>query len=83
MMLSESPIFSGNEEILPGITVRDFWAWALGDLRLNSTRGMLAQFLVAKALGDTRPYDEGWGNFDVLIPDGIRVEVKSLGYLQS
>jgi hypothetical protein len=65
------------------VTVRDFWAWALGDLRLNSTRGMLAQFLVAKALDDPRLRDDGWGNFDVLTPEGIKVEVKSSGYLQS
>ena len=77
------PLLSGAEEILPGVTVRDFWAWALGDLRLNANRGMLAQFLVARALGDERPRDDGWGNFDVLTPEGIKVEVKSSGYLQS
>jgi hypothetical protein len=74
---------SGDEPLLPGATVRDFWAWAMGDLRLNSTRGMLAQFLVARAVVDTRRHDDGWGNFDVLTPEGIRVEVKSSGYLQS
>ncbi len=74
---------NGTEPLLPGITVRDFWAWAMGDLRLNATRGMLAQFLVARAVGDTRPNDEGWGDFDVLSPEGIRIEVKSSGYLQS
>jgi hypothetical protein len=69
--------------MLPGTTVHQFWAWALGDLRLNSTRGMLAQFLVAKALGDARPRDDRWGNFDVLTADGSKIEVKSSGYLQS
>jgi hypothetical protein len=43
----------------------------------------LAQFLVAKALGDIRLRDDGWGDFDVLTPEGIKVEVKSSGYLQS
>jgi hypothetical protein len=81
--LVESPFLTGNEELLPGTPVFQFWAWALGDLRLNSTRGMLAQFLVAKALGDPRYRDDGWGNFDVLTPEGIKVEVKSSGYLQS
>jgi hypothetical protein len=83
IMLVEAQPLTGAEHILPGVAVRDFWAWALGDLRLNSTRGMLAQFLVAKALGDPRLRDDGWGNFDVLTPKGIRVEVKSSGYLQS
>lgn len=74
---------SGDEELAAGITVRDFWSWGFSDLRLNTVRGMLAQFLVARALGDERVTDEGWGNFDVLTPEGIRVEVKSSGYLQS
>ncbi|MDP9441823.1 MAG: hypothetical protein M3P34_06545, partial [Actinomycetota bacterium] len=71
------------EPILPGVTVRDFWTWALGDLRLNTNWGMLAQFLDARAVGDDRPRDDRWGNFDVLTPEGVRVEVKSSGYLQS
>lgn len=74
---------SGDEEFVPGLTVRDFWSWAFSDLRLNTTRGLLAQFLVARALDDDRPTDEGWGNYDVRTPTGIRVEVKAAGYLQS
>ncbi|MDP9359217.1 MAG: hypothetical protein M3R02_28820 [Chloroflexota bacterium] len=80
---NEAPLLTGDEPILPDVTVRDFWAWALGDLRLNANRGMLAQFLVAKAVGDTRLRDDGWGDFDVLTPERIEVEVKSSGYLQS
>lgn len=74
---------SGEEEILPGVRVVNFWAWALGDLRLNSTRGLLAQFLVAQAVGDARRGDDGWGPFDVESDSGIKIEVKSSGYLQS
>lgn len=73
----------GTESLLCGVTVRDFWAWAMGNLRLNATRGMLAQFLVARAVDDTRPMDDGWGNFDVLSSAGIRIEVKSSAYLPS
>ena len=80
---AEMAILTGGEPLLPGVSVRDFWAWALGDLRLNSARGMLAQFLVAKAVGDARLRDDGWGDFDVLTPEGTKVEVKSSGYLQS
>lgn len=29
----------------------DLWQFALGELRMNNTRGYLAEFLVAKALG--------------------------------
>ena len=74
---------TGDEEFAPGISVRDFWSWGFSDLRLNTLRGMLAQFLVARALGDERAVDEGWGNYDVLTPEGIRVEAKSSAFLQS
>jgi hypothetical protein len=82
-VVAEPEPLTGVEQVLPGVSLWDFWAWALGDLRLNSTRGMFAQFLVAKALSDPRLRDDGWGNFDVLTPEGIKVEVKSSGYLQS
>lgn len=64
------------------LTLADFWSWAFSDLAANTTRSTLAEFLVARALGDRRPGREEWANFDVLTPDGIRVEVKSAGYLQ-
>jgi hypothetical protein len=83
LLPSDIAQLTGDEPILPGVTVRDLWAWALGDLRLNANRGMLAQFLVAQAVGDQRLRDDGWGNFDVLTPEGVKVEVKSSGYLQS
>lgn len=64
-------------------TVGDFWAWAFSDLRSNVVRGVLAEFIVARALGADRPLRDSWDNFDVLAPDGTRIEVKSSGYLQS
>ena len=50
---------------------------------MNVTRGVLAEFLVAAAVGDPSPLRHAWDNFDVTTPDGIRVEVKSSAYLQS
>lgn len=64
-------------------TVVDFWRWAFSDLRDNTIRGVLAEFLVASALGLTEMRRKGWDNFDVLTQSGIRVEVKASGYLQS
>lgn len=64
-------------------TVGDFWTWAFSDLRENITRGILAEFLVAKAVGDPSPLRHAWDNFDVTTPSGVRVEVKSSAYLQS
>lgn len=62
-------------------TVREFWAFAMSDLRMNNVRGYLAEFLVAKAVGAIGSRVE-WDAYDVLTPEGIRVEVKSAGYLQ-
>lgn len=61
--------------------VKDFWAYAMRDLRTNTTRGLLAEWLVAKAVG-ADPHEE-WESFDVLTPEGVRVEVKASAYLQS
>jgi hypothetical protein len=63
-------------------TVGDFWAWAFSDLISNVNRSRLAEFVVARAVGDDRPLREEWADYDVLTPDGIRIEVKSSAYLQ-
>ncbi|TKJ28307.1 hypothetical protein [Blastococcus sp. CCUG 61487] len=63
--------------------IRDFWAWVLSDLRGNTVRPMMAEFLVAQALDAVgRPRVE-WEAYDVVTPDGIRVEVKSSAYVQA
>ena len=64
-------------------TVADFWRWAFSDLRDNTTRGILAEFLVAKAVGDKRSLRIGWDNFDAQAPDGTAIEVKCSAFLQS
>ncbi|MEQ6900970.1 hypothetical protein [Nocardioides sp. YIM 152588] len=63
-------------------TVVEFWGYAMRDLRTNTTRGLLAEWLVARAVGATEVQPE-WKEFDVRSPDGIRIEVKSSAYLQS
>lgn len=61
--------------------MEDFWRFALSDFRMNNTRGYLAEFLVAKAVGATSGRVE-WDAFDVLAPSGARIEVRSSAYLQ-
>jgi hypothetical protein len=80
----ELPIISGDEAFI-GIeaTVADFWRWGFGDLRLNIVRGVLAEFLVAKALGiDTSKPRAAWDNFD-LVYRGVNIEIKSAARWQS
>lgn len=65
------------------LTVADFWRWAFSDLRTNIVRGILAEFLVAQAVGDPSPLRQAWDNWDVTTTSGVKVEVKSSAYLQS
>lgn len=62
--------------------VIDFWRFAMTDLRINNVRGYLAEFLVARAVGSTAARIE-WAPWDVTSPTGVRIEVKSSGYLQA
>jgi hypothetical protein len=78
------PPLTGDEKFSAGdATVRDFWRWALGDLRMNNARGYLAEFLVARAVGASQPARIEWADFDVTAPNGARIEVKTSAYLQS
>lgn len=76
-------MLSGDESIDGSMSVRDFRAWSMSDLRANTVRSMLAEFLVARALNAThRPRIE-WDAYDVVTPDGLKLEVKSGAYLQA
>lgn len=62
----------------------EFWQWSTSDLVSNATRGRLAEYIVAKALDlDTTGIRNEWDAFDLLMPSGIKIEVKSAAYLQS
>src|SRR5688500_2973299 len=77
-------LLSGDEAIAgAGAALRDVWAWSMSDLRANTVRCLIAEFLVARAVGaDGKPRVE-WDAYDVLTPDKIRLEVKSGAYLQA
>lgn len=74
-----------GEEVIAGAssTVRDFWAWALSNLRANTVRGTLAEYLVACAVGSGGHPRIEWDAYDVLTPGNRRIEVKSGAYLQA
>ncbi|GAB07388.1 hypothetical protein GII30_01145 [Gordonia amarae] len=81
-LASDTPFQSSSSGI--DLTVTDFWSWAGSDLLDNSLRGQLAEFIVGSALGcvDGKVRRE-WDAYDLLTPDGIKVEVKSTAYLQA
>ena len=62
----------------------DFWKWSVSDLLSNATRGRFAEFIVATATGvDIKQPRDEWAAFDLITPEGIKIEVKSAAYIQS
>ena len=64
------------------VRLRDFWAWCTSDLLSNATRGILAEFIVAMALGQTERVRVEWDAYDLKYQK-IKIEVKSSAYIQS
>jgi hypothetical protein len=54
----------------------------MGDLQMNTARGLLVEWLVAQALGDPSAFRVEWGPYDVRAADGTKVEIKATGLLQ-
>jgi hypothetical protein len=64
--------------------LRDFWSWSFSDLVSNSTRGRLAEFIVATASRvDLNAVRGEWDAFDLVTEEGIKIEVKSAAFIQS
>lgn len=74
--------FSRNGQRL-GIKLLNFWQWSASDLVGNAERGILAEYIVASALGIEDGVQEGWSAYDLETPSGIKIEVKSGAYIQS
>lgn len=79
---------NGNEafrfsSIDAAVTIHDYWVWANSDLLDNTSRGTLAEFLVAHALRRTSELYRNWDAYDIQSANGLRVEVKSSAYAQS
>ena len=78
----------GTEEFRDGPTalgfdLLSFWRWSCSDLVNNTARGILAEYIVSRALGVTDGCRIEWDAYDVVSPDGVKIEVKSAAYLQS
>lgn len=70
-------------EVLLGKTLLNFWRWSSSDLVGNTLRGILAEYIVACALGITDTKRVEWDAFDLRMPNGTTLEIKSAAYLQS
>lgn len=75
-------IFHLNGEGL-GCDLLGFWQWGFSDIVNNSTRGILAEYIVAWDLGIQGGIRKEWHPYDLETMDGIKVEIKSSAYVQS
>ena len=73
----------GDEPLPEGATLLNFWQWMGSDLVSNALRGAFGEYLVALAVGAADKVQEEWAPYDVRSPDGIRIEVKTSGYIQT
>lgn len=77
----EEFFYSKDEKL--DIQLKDFWSWNQSDVLNNVLRGVLAEYIVAKAIDAMNPIRIEWDAYDLITEEGIKVEVKSSAYLQS
>ncbi|MCF7992133.1 MAG: hypothetical protein K9M02_16970 [Thiohalocapsa sp.] len=85
--LARSALRDGSEPFLGdaagGLALADFWRWSGSSLTDNTMRGLVAEFLVARAMGADMQARVEWDTVDVTTPRGIKIEVKSASPWQS
>jgi hypothetical protein len=74
----ELPRLTGTESFRQSRrSVLAFWQWAMGDLRMNTARGLLVEYLIAVAVDPAAPFRIELAGHDVTGADGARIEAKS------
>lgn len=83
----EVELLNGQEPFRgPGVKellLVDYWRWSGSVLLDNTTRGILAEFLIASALGLHKKPRREWDESDLRRASGTTIEVKSSAYVQS
>lgn len=73
-----------NAGTTAGFDLLAFWQWCTSDVLSNATRGRIAEFIVARALGlGAESIRDEWAAYDLETDFGIKIEVKSAAYVQS
>lgn len=72
-----------SQSSLPNIDVLAFWKWSSSNLLINTTRGILAEFLVASSLNLTDDPRFVWSNYDLITQSKVKIEVKSASIYQA
>jgi hypothetical protein len=66
-----------------GFDLTAFWFWSSSNLMGNALRGLVAEYLVAQAVGAADGTRLEWDACDVRTPSGLRIEVKTSGRIQT
>ena len=77
---------TGDEQFRGGglrLRLLDYWRWSGSSLMDNTARGMLAEFLVATALGQQDSPRVEWEPYDLRTCSGVTIEVKSSAAIQT
>lgn len=72
---------SGDVDL--GFDLLGFWEWSASDVVSNATRGRLAEYIIANAIGTADGVRDEWAAYDLFDPRGISIEVKSAAYVQT
>jgi hypothetical protein len=81
--LKISTHFIGGSEAINNKTICDFWQWGFSDLMQNTTRGILAEYIVAALLEIDDNVRNPWFPFDLQLTDGRTIEIKTMSLLQA
>jgi len=84
--LSPDTIFHADKNFVSlndrSVTVLDFWRWAFSMLEDNTLRGIVGQYIVAWAIGADKVIHDSWQSYDLLAPNGKKIEVKTTSFAQ-
>ena len=80
MLTGKERFHSQGKELDGGVV--DFLL-ASTNLLNNVTRGHLAEYIVRMALGLEDQVEQDWESYDIEMPNGCKIEVKSSAFLQS
>ncbi len=75
--------FRGGPDSINRRTISDFWQWAYSDLMQNIERAILAEYIVAVLLGVDEKRRVPWLASDLTLPNGKKIEVKTMSRLQA
>ena len=67
------------------ISIYDFWQYGFSDIYTNIIRGIVAEFIVENALREPNEIRcrNSWGDCDIILDDGTKIEVKCSSFLQA